>query len=326
VCLCVCVFFYLCLCVLLSAYLFVCVCVCLVVRGSEDWLHLCNIDTSRSHDICVFTILFQIQHVVEQSAVNLHLHTESGISSALQLNDALETSRELLKSIQKLVAPQGGQEGDEARPLSQAQLLELFVNLFGQLQRGKLLSSAIGDDSRGSSFEDLLSAGLEGDGTRNGQGQGAAVTRLDSDTSSVEGGSVRVMTDAVQAGCGSPERVGDRERIVRAAMAESPLMDIGDPTTYDHSADLFSAPMMSAPQSLGLGSEGVMGGSDSRSGSSKNGGGQSMKGGGRGGHGSDNSGEGADATAVQVAHRPNQARNRLMEAFHKLKQVGQCRE
>eukprot|EP01042_Synura_sphagnicola_P000555 gene555-599_t len=257
----------------------------------------------------------------EMSAVNLHLHTESGISSALQLNDALETSRELLKSIQKLVAPQGGQEGDEARPLSQAQLLELFVNLFGQLQRGKLLSSAIGDDSRGSSFEDLLSAGLEGDGTRGGQGQGAAVTRLDSDTSSVEGGSARVLTDAMQAGCGSPERVGDRERIVRAAMAESPLMDVGDPTTYDHSADLFSAPMMSAPQSLGLGSEGVMGGSDSRSGSSKNGGGQSMKGGGRRGHGSDNSGEGVDATAVQVAHRPNQARNRLMEAFHKLKQV-----
>ena len=278
--------------------------------------------------------------MVEQSAVNLHSRTESGISSALQLNDALETSRELLKSIQKLVAPQGGEEGDEARSLSQAQLLELFVNLFGQLQRGKLLSSRgdgdLGEDSRGSSFEDSMSPGGEGDRSRGrpglGQGQGAAVTRLDSNTSSVDGASMRAMNDVGQAGYGSPVREGGRERRGRAETAESLLMDIGDSSTYYHSADLFSAPMMSAPHNLGLASQDVLEGSGQVSGSSKSGSGQSMKGGERGGgivnQEDGNSGGAAGATAVQVAQRPNQARNRLMEAFHKLKQVGrlQCGE
>ena len=192
---------------------------------------------------------------MEQSAVNLNSHTESGIATALQLNEAYDTNRALLQSIKKILTTQEREGG-----LTQSQLLELFVNLFGQLEHGKLNTSAreneseVDKDSRDSSFDSG-----NGDHYRN---RSEKVTRIDSDSSlegavraskfqtkeSVDDENISVLKkeqDAENMHIDNnnrrppPPARNEKDR----AGSESNLMEIGEPL-YSNSADIFSAPLM----------------------------------------------------------------------------------
>jgi len=140
----------------------------------------------------------------------LNSHTESGITTALQLNEAYDTNRALLRSIQKILTAQETDGGG----LTQTQLLELFVNLFGQLEHGKLNTSGregeVDAESRDSSFDSG-----NGDNARNRSEKVRTFTRIDSD-SSLEG--------AVRSGK-FPQRELSEEDTRRISKSETDAME-----------------------------------------------------------------------------------------------------
>jgi len=190
------------------------------------------------------------------------------------------------------------------------------VNLFGQLEHGKLNTSGregeVDADSRDSSFDSG-----NGDHSRNRSEKVRTFTRIDSD-SSIEGAirsgkfqqrevsedeSRRILkreTDAMDNN-NNPVTRNDKDR----AGSESSLMEIGEPP-YTMSAEIFAAPLMTMN---------VARGADTASGASNN-----------------NINNtlplpiplppiAARSPANQIIPAPIQARDRLLEALHKLKQV-----
>eukprot|EP01041_Mallomonas_annulata_P001989 gene1989-3869_t len=132
--------------------------------------------------------MVEIQHVVDACALNLSNQRQHNAATAYQLMETLDNSRELLKTFQNLTTAStsatgtttnaiNNEENKEERHLSQQQILELFLNLFGRQYNN--LNTLLAADADNNNSLDSLSLSLSTKSEK--------VTRLDSDSSDGNG-------------------------------------------------------------------------------------------------------------------------------------------
>eukprot|EP00607_Mallomonas_marina_P008044 CAMPEP_0182417790 /NCGR_PEP_ID=MMETSP1167-20130531/2209_1 /TAXON_ID=2988 /ORGANISM="Mallomonas Sp, Strain CCMP3275" /LENGTH=881 /DNA_ID=CAMNT_0024591555 /DNA_START=232 /DNA_END=2877 /DNA_ORIENTATION=- len=167
----------------------------------------------------------EIQNVVDASVLNLSTQNRNNMAQALQLVDRLDPSQDVIDTLQHL-SGSNNTHNDSTR-LSQQQLMELFLNLFGRQNASSY------DTRRGSTTIPSHDRNRDGDSNQSDSTSGSpprpTVVRLDSE--STEG-----MTAGVT-GSGAGERgggggtgvsTGVGNRVGESKEHKSTLMDVSE--------------------------------------------------------------------------------------------------